>query len=178
MKRYFALLLLAVSLNAGAEHHRGHVVASLEKVSAGIVAVSTKVAAFNAQTSISHLSQAQQDQVTGSIAIVISRCDTIQSDIVDMLVLLNDASLPVDALNDVRDIINSPNTSSASTLREFNTIMLNLQVLIVNYDELEPVTLLGGAMYYLNHAWKDTDFAAWHVNDAIREEIYNDPDFQ
>ncbi len=30
----------------------------------------------------------------------------------------------------------------------------------------------------LNDAWKHTDLTIWHVNDAIREEIYLDPDFQ
>ncbi len=29
----------------------------------------------------------------------------------------------------------------------------------------------------LNDAWKHLDLAIWHVNDAIREEIYEDPDF-
>ncbi len=30
----------------------------------------------------------------------------------------------------------------------------------------------------MQQGWADIDLAIWHVVDAIREEIYNDPDFQ
>ena len=83
-------------------------------------------------------------------------------------------------LDKVRRLIGQPRTSSsgaASLLLQTSNAAAYL-CRFVQGEENEDKDELVETIFILQGAWRAADFAAWHVVDGIREEKYNDPDFQ
>lgn len=78
-------------------------------------------------------------------------------------------------LDDVRAMLHSPQPQTANTLAA--------DIFTINfYYEVFQTTLSlpasgGDRRGKIRRMWESIDAAIWHINDAIREEVYNDPAF-
>jgi len=98
-------------------------------------------------------------------------------------VFLVEAAVRIHAgdLDEVRSFLNQPKrkegvisdaTSALSRISIATSLLAR-----ASRAKAEPSYELGHTIQYLSSGWDHIDRAIWHVNDAIREEVYNDPDF-
>ena len=166
------LLLLLLPALAGAGHHRGHAIGFLVDASDEIAAAQVQLALFSAQLEVADSSRdeatlrsfIQQAEVKLALA---------SEQLVDSLDNLSEPD--TDRLKITRRILNAPNDTTPTSMS--GNLQAAMQYM-AGTAGAEPAANRGYAMRALSLAWKLTDRAAWHVDDAIREEIYLDPEFQ
>ena len=150
--RILLTLLLLLPMLASADHHRAHAINHLND--ANRMLRSTLVHADTLGSSKLRIyTQKYINQVDAAIA------------------ALHD---PDSDLDNIRRFVNHPNTGE-SVANGMSSIRAIAITLVVDGNNLLAVRLL---LSRQNKAWFSVDRAIWHIQDAIREEIYLDPEFQ
>lgn len=167
MKKLFLMLLFLIPAASYASHHRGHAIGFADQVVLHLNQMDKQLAAFvNAGCQFDDANNVDIDvlfRYSGFIK------DAIQS---AKAVLEN----PVGDLDVARRILNRPNSdlpyAVVTRLRGMNIRARNLVGSCPNAD-----IRLRAVFQRITLAWEAADGTIWHINDAIREEIYQDPVF-
>ena len=77
-------------------------------------------------------------------------------------------------LDTIRRLVNRPNLDDPPSLLSW---LQDATYLTGQLTKTQSGNELADAIRDISHAWEFVDLASWHVIDAIREEIYNDPIF-
>ena len=167
MKCLLAVLLVAFvwASPASASHHRGHAVVHLENALAQLV--STRLSLERWEDSLANPDPGFFARTRYNFEAAITDCE-------EVIVLLQDG---VD-LDIIRRRLTKPTISSPEAT--VNSLFFSLYEIAFtpvgsdgsDYDQIHRV------LRRLTHGWRNVDMAIWHVIDAIREEVYDDPDFQ
>ncbi len=161
------LILLFFPLLAGADHHRSHALEFLNH---------TKNAYLRSQFAMERFSDggeftAKQQKSINSIFAYIS---AIQGQVKRSDTYIACYCYDLDA---VRRIINQPRPfGPPSALSRASTVIVHMTLLMGSRPDKNKD--LAKAIQDARFGWGNLDLAAWHITDAIREEVYNDPDFQ
>ena len=177
MKKLFFLLCLFPML-ASAEHHRGHAIGHAEAVKIHLNAVASMLAQFKACCSpLTEDQQAKADHLDHYIVAQNRRFDSV-------LTQLEDTLTPASQLEAIRRQLNDPNmpaNNSASASATWYAMQSSAHRLIQaapNGYGTDRMLYLYILEQHLTNGWKRSDATLWHINDAIREEIYLNPEFQ
>lgn len=164
---FFVFLLL--SFSASAEHHRDHVSMHLAD---GHRFLSASINSAYSMKKYEALSDKELKTVNKFILYAEKYLRRLES----AQVL---AATPASDLDELRAKLNAPGNPAGvfdSVAWGINTVT-SIWILLIDYESpnLTRVRLTIG---YLRKANAFVDMASWHVQDAIREEIYGDPAFQ
>lgn len=170
MKRLFliAAVLLAVSVwaaPAAAFHHRGHAVVHLENAIVQLVSARLNLGRW--ENSLANPDPSFFSSTRFNLEAAIMDCE-------EAIALLQDGA----DLDIIRRRLTKPTISSPeATVNSLFFTLYEVAFTVVgtdgaNYDQFHRV------IRRLTHGWRNVDMAIWHVQDATREEVYNDPAFQ
>lgn len=161
------LLLIFVMPAAFAEHHRGH---ALDRLSLAASELETARDAFERYAEATVFTPIEQ-----------KNADSVLRYIKVALFTINDAELVLSCmcgdLDEARRLTNQPSGEGAlSALRRvfFIPFLANETISPLHPQALDDYRDFTQSTV---RAWNFLDEAAWHVNDAIREEIYKDEAF-
>lgn len=197
MKRLFIILALLVCGPVLAEHHRGHALGYLEQIAPKVEIVEQWSVAFASQavptTHEWQLVYEGPGEVSGifpgNIEGIKIRAQqaiaALSGEFHPMCYQLGLEPGPGQDLECARRFINQPNNHiGVRSLLQFCTSAMYGQTIFALWDEGcdstgqwcsdENQSILLG---HVNMIWAAAQQAAWHINDAIREETYGDPDF-
>ena len=190
----FALLLLAVTAQAG--HHRGHAIEFLD---------SAEVALTNAEWKFyKAFEKAPRDftpEQIETIRVIRVYTDSAKQDLSDARILISDPlvnngtfGLSVNgkkclnesthispALDCARRMITQPrpaNVGRWGAYRRFFVIMGRLIYVRDWYTDQGWTDTIRAYQVFTRNVQQNLDFVNWHIQDAIREEVYADPNFQ
>jgi hypothetical protein len=176
-----------------AEHHRGHALAYLEQIQYRIDIIKDYSTAFaKSTTKTTHEWQLTVDADGNASGVFIGNMNGIEQRVQQAIETINGNFSPMcyqlgftpeQDLQCARRLINQPNNHIGirSALQFSTSAMYGISIFTLWSEDCEPqycghtLSILTSA---LNTIWSDTQQALWHINDAIREEVYNDPDFQ
>lgn len=167
MKKYiFAAFTILFSFAANASHHRGHAIGFADSVIFNLNLMEKRLDNYVA---ICTLTPAQETSVE-----VLYRYSGFVKDSLTLTIgILNNQSGDLD---DARRRVNRPNQSPPNSV---SNLMLGLahraRMLVTACPEGNGY--LAGVIQRISLAWEAVDLTIWHINDAIREEIYQDPNF-
>ena len=155
-------------------HHRQHAIDFLDVVSDKIAETQIALGVFSSQLDVTNLSINEQTarEFIRQATIALANSGKL---IVDAVSKLHDPDPAV--LEEVRALLNNPREQSSYDDR---SLLYWCHYAILFFAGLiggDPEKPINDALRSINDAWRDTDFALWHINDAIREEVYNDQDF-
>lgn len=175
MRKIVIVLLTLIPLQVFAEHHRGHAIIRLEDAVEHLQI--SLDAADTIQTSLCAFDtwpDARQTKWTGTvknyIQISIDKSENARA-------LLQ---VPVVDLDFVRRELTHPNNDTPqSVIRRLKVVLINLGTIQQGMFTEDPdcVTYFRTVRMKVIKAWELIDQAVWHVHDAVREEIYGDPEF-
>lgn len=175
MKKFFLMLMLITfSFPVFAEHHRQHATQFLNQASNALADAQTQLAIYAEEFDSSTASVISPTIIRGWIRAAEIGLANAGELIVDSIDILNDPEGGIAALDITRRLINAPNEQRPYTLLFWYQYS---ETYLAGVARDNSRDVLGYALRNITEAWKFTDLALWHVNDAIREEIYNDPAF-
>ncbi|GAG41102.1 unnamed protein product, partial [marine sediment metagenome] len=159
--------LLFLPMLASAEHHRGHAIAHLDGAinwldsSIGLAALYRD---NNADTEL-------QVKRANKYVIYATKYRNRMSDALSLLSSGGD-------LDEVRRLMNAPGIPGKreSALWGVTQIVAIINTMIT--EDAPNLARLKGVLRLQTKSAGLAGYALWHVNDAIREEIYQDPEFQ
>ncbi len=159
------LLALVWASPASAFHHRGHAVVNLESAIAQLGFARRSLDRWEA--SLANPDADFFSRVRFNFEAAITDCE-------EVIVLLEGGG----DLDYIRRRLTKPTVASPeAAVNSLFFAMYELAFTVVgtngaDYDSLHR------AIRRFDNGWRDVDMAIWHVTDAIREEIYDDPAFQ
>lgn len=157
-------------------HHRGHAIGFLGN--AGRHANLTQV---NFERLVDTLSPAEKMDHGGVINYFNASIGRVQYRVDEAVALLDDPLLPPSELFYVRRLINQPQSSAATSAEGSATWFA--QNVIGSFGQMADLAtgdnfgLFLGVSNIAQAVWGLLDRGVWHINDAIKEEYYKDPDF-
>ncbi len=159
------LVVLALASPASAKHHRGHAIVHLEN--ALVQLVSARLSLDRWEDSLANPDAGTFSRTRYNFEAAITDCE-------EVIVLLQNG----EDLDIIRRRLTKPTVASPEAT--VNSLFFALYEIAftpvgsdgADYDKLHRV------LRRLTHGWRNADMAIWHVTDAIREEVYDDPDFQ
>ena len=156
-------------------HHRQHVIEWLDKASNQLTSGQHAFAEFLLKVERpSGMPDSDWELRLQWMREVSSSFVKAQRAIVTVMAKIGDDTQPVEILDEIRRLVNQPNKEGArSTAYHFFWATRPLAYL----GGLEPAEPLNLALIRGIEAWDYVDRTIWHINDAIREEIYEDPAF-
>ncbi len=170
MKKLFLLLLL-LPFAASAEHHRGHALGFIDTIDVNIAIMESKTSQYVAAAAAAGCVFTDSEQQSIDVLFRYGKAVHDHQQIVRDI--LND---PLGNLDDARRKMNQPNGDNPVSV----AVLIN--GLMHRHRSLAQVCPAGD--FYLNQveqrltiAWTNVDRAIWHITDAIREEVYADPEF-
>jgi hypothetical protein len=157
---------------AEAEHHRGHAVGFLTN---SIVQFEL---AQDHMTAYANSGEVFTSSEQRSIDVFFTYTSRALTSIDNAIALLEDVDNG--DLDEVRRILNEPGMGPenpiVSVSVRFSGGLARVRMLLTTHPEADNE--LRKTIQRLTLAWAQVDRAIWHTNDAIREEVYNDPLFQ
>lgn len=166
MRYIIGLVFLALSFAAQAGHHRGHAVGFLDQVDLHNGQFQKWVTLYANSCRFS-----AEDQT--SIDVLFRYSGFLTDGVAAERAILQD---PNGDLDDVRRRINQPNHERPnSSVTIVSGLLHRARMLIPSCPAGNAY--LRNAIFRITLMWINIDRAAWHVNDAIREEVYKDPEF-
>ncbi len=172
MKKLLALILFLPML-ANAQHHRLQAIDALEIAKIRFLLVPNQIVRF--ETCCDPLTASQLKQAERLFHYVDIGVKNLQS----AIDILND---PSGDLNVARRFINDPKVpgnNKGSMSGTLYALQSNMQKLMnMGPYDAERTKIAVSMDAQMRIAWRFRDGGLWHINDAIREEVYNDPDFQ
>lgn len=166
MKYMAALVLLALSVTAQAEHHRGHALAFLDEVDVHNGQLQKHLDSYESVCKLSGEDKLSLDvlfRYSGALFDSVSRARDI----------LVDRSGDLDL---ARRELSRPNSEAPNAANVLVSGLMHRARLLVGVCR-KGDKYLPAIIQRITLAWVEIDHATWHVNDAIREEIYGDPEF-
>ena len=180
--KLIVICLFAVASIANAQVHREHVVENLEKASNELVLAEQQISTFlrfYARNHYSHVGARAESNVrfNGDAAIFhIANAWGIITDIIATLPTASAADLPK-----FRRMINAPRDEGDTSLllelalvQSYTARLAGAHIQDPNSGQYDHGSNVRAAADKVQAAWREIDFASWHINDAIAEEIYND----
>ncbi len=156
-------------------HHRQHAIDFLDTASDKIAQAQISLGVFSSQLDVTNLPVDEPTARTYIRQATLALANTGKL-LVDAVSKLHDTDPAV--LDTVRAFLNNPreqsNYDDRSALYWCHYAILFFMGLIAADPELP----INQATRAVNDAWRDIDFALWHINDAIREEVYSDSNFE
>lgn len=154
-------------------HHRQHAIEFLDKANTNLKDAQIFFSVFSSEVQLSALSVEEQAKKRGEISTAQVEMIEASAAIAHVLAIMKDPNTSV--LDEVRGIINSPreDLTNKSVLFRLGRTFFYVSLFI----ESQPVAKIPHVVRNLADAWENVDFALWHINDAIREEVYQDPNF-
>ena len=176
MRKIFVILLL-VAIPAHADHHRSHAIDFLLAAADELAIVQQEISRYTNSYEPGDALFYTDARVHSQLQNIDNALDSIGTQISVALAHLAD---PRDASLDLaRRSLTQPTTSGEKSAVMQAWIVIYTNNVIRN--NTEPGTSKGSNMLgVVGHGsvmWRHLDEAVWHVNDAIREEIYDDPVF-
>ena len=167
--RKFLLVLLLLPLVVNADHHRGHTLGFIDKVEfhADQAVKWTNTYVSWAENSGCSFSPADQQ----SIEVLFRYTGFIKDNMAVVRGLVENGEL-----DEARRKVTRPNSqppNSADTLME--GLVHRVRSLMTSCPGANVA--LGQVLKRFAHMWTNIDRVNWHIQDAIREEIYFDPEF-
>ncbi len=166
--KLLVLALLASSLYtfpASAEHHRDHAIVHLDNAceQLGFVEISLN----RWEVSVDGANPGFFTRMRYALRNALRDCE----EVADMLEDGEDLDI-------IRRRLSQPTESSpTSTVGTLFFALYGIAWTVVDTEDADYDSF-HRLLRRLEHGWRNVDLAIWHVNDAIREEIYDDPDFQ
>jgi hypothetical protein len=160
----FVLVLLFLPMLAMAEHHRGHALDNIEPMYVHFTQLQKHLNIFQISCTLDADAQA-------SVDVIFLYTDKMVSD-------LGNAENAINAglLDDARRVLTQPNNDGAlSVAVRMTGIVQRARMLIDTCPEHNDS--IARVLARMSWAWSLLDKAIWHVHDAVREEIYFDPEF-
>ena len=147
-----------------AAHHRGHAVVHLDNSCAQLRA---------ARLPLNRFEDSLANPLTGFFSRTHLNLELAIEDCEEVVLLLQDG----EDLDVIRRRLNQPTgTNPKSTVRALFFAIYEVAFTVVGSDGAD-YDMFHRAIRRLSHGWSHADLALWHVIDAIREEVYLDPDF-
>ena len=167
MKRLFSVLVvLLLTSPALAEHHRGHAVVHLDNGCKQLRFARANL--DNWEASLQNPDPNFFARTRLNLELTITDCEEVAE-----LLMNPDTDLEV-----IRRRLTQP-TADPSFSASMTVFLALYEIAFTtvgsegaNYDQFHRLNRR------MQQGWFDIDLAAWHVIDAIREEIYDDPEFQ
>lgn len=168
MKRLFAVFLVALmwASPVSASHHRGHAVDHLDHGCKQLRFARANL--NNWEASLLNPDPNFFSRTRNNLELTITECEEVADLLLD----------PSENLDVLRRRLNQPTTNPPiSASRTIFFALYEVAFTVVgtqgaNYDQFHRLNRR------MQQGWADIDLAIWHVIDAIREEVYDDPDFQ
>lgn len=164
------LLLLLLALPVQAAHHRSHAL--------GFLLESMEFHAESQHRFAIYLSRQQCTGTPAQCAKVIEFTAIIglNLDLIDAKQAELHTALEAGDLETLRALVNQPQQAGQSILQHM--FRINYPAAVLLFSGATPITPLQRLLISNTVAWRNMDRVIWHINDAIREEIYVDPAFQ
>ena len=165
MKRLLLLLIL-VSASTHAEHHRDHVIERIDRMTDSLTVLEDYLDVYVSEEVLTA-------EAADRVAMIVAVSDLIQAHAAQGRYLLGFSFVPVDF---VRPIF----SQKEFTFTQPDSISYWMGVLLFYLslqNEATPNTNLTSALHQVMFAWWDLGEINWHIQDAIREEVYLDSDF-
>ena len=156
-------------------HHRQMAVEFLDTVGDELAQAEKDLSAFlkNYDPSLpQHVGALAEANVKFNVDSALFHMANAWSLIVDILARL--PSVAATELDSIRRLIHSPRDEAPESLLLELAIVQSYAVRVAG---AEPSPNTRVFMDKIQAAWRGVDFAEWHIIDAIREEVYSDPNF-
>lgn len=165
------LFILFLPLLASAEHHRGHALMHLDSAQSKLDKVTNHL---NAMPICANWTA---DQLV-SLGQIHTYLDFADERLEIARAALNDVG-NLDALETARRAMQQPVPAPSVESSAVRTALYveTLTARLIPNSCPESTSSLQQIVTQASFVWGFFDFAAWHINDAIREEIYQDPIF-
>ncbi len=160
-----ALLLFSVAANAG--HHRVHALGFIEGMKFNINQMENKLTIYANGGCVFN----EADQ--GSIDVLFRYALFLEDNLVVLSGILEDPSGDLDA---ARRLLHQPDHVGGSASKLIVGLTHRARMLMLACPASN--NQLQGVVQRLSLLWEGLDRVIWHVTDAIREEIYQDPSFE
>ena len=164
MRFILATLLLTFSLSANASHHRGHAIALLEQMDQHFKIILWQMDQYESKCDLDAYQQRQVDVVRGYSSRLITWLPYFRNDMIS------------GDLETMRRKFSQPNPSGMQSVSSIMSATLHHARQLVGKCPAGDADL-SGAIARISWAWALIDQVVWHVDDAIREEVYMDPVF-
>jgi hypothetical protein len=173
------ILIVAISMSSNAQTHRDDVIDNLERASNELVLAEQQISTFLRfydPAFVYHVGALSEANVRFNGDAAIFHIANAWAIITDIMATLPDA--PATDLPTFRRMINSPrNEAPISLLLELALVQSYTARLagahIFANGAYDPGSNVRAAADKVQAAWREIDFASWHINDAIAEEIGN-----
>lgn len=155
-------------------HHRGHTINFMQEAMSELALAQTRFATYLKTADTPETTRHQLHRRWSAYYMA----HTAQAIIETMIELRKDK----EQLEVARRILNQPqNDEPRSSVREVQRAAGHMsQLQYIARDEPtkhHDALMLASATEHVTLAWVGLDRAIWHINDAIREEVYEDPNF-
>ena len=148
-------------------HHRDHALGHINSASNHLEFTQVKYARFLSSTTITNPPDVSHQEF-------LQRVVAVFDDLVEVSIMLGDPSSNLDKAR--RKLTRANIAGSQATINHLK-YATNWLATVAEVEVGGNRAELGGAMRDLSQCWEFVDMAIWHVNDGIREEVYNDPAF-
>jgi len=166
MNRLFSItVLLLLSVTAQAGHHRDHISERIDRVNISLDAIEQYLALYVATERLTP----EETHLVENIGLFTDYMQA-QGEYAQFLLAL--PFVPVDTIrpffSQKKPEVDPPSLSYWLAVTLFYLSLLN---------ETTPNTNVTSSIHQVMYAWMALDEVNWHIQDAIREEVYLDPDF-
>ncbi len=158
------VVLLAISPYAVANHHRGHAIDRLAGMDEQFETINYHLDQIESKCSLKATAQLEVDIVRGYSDKMISWLPSFRAQ-----VLTSD-------LDVVRRKFSQPDSSGPQSVASLLSAALHHAKELIGHCKKANFEI-DGIIARISWAWALTDQVVWHVDDAIREEVYGDPLF-
>lgn len=165
--RLLTIFLCLFALTANAEHHREHAVLHLNNTVLWLSSSVTFAEHIATNTALPNCS-------FHANKFVLYANKYIDSFALPALIIANDPDGDLDGL---RDITNSPGLPAAKFDALDWGVITGINIAANMIQECEDLFRVKKIFTFLAKAGASANHANWHVQDAIREEVYQDPEF-
>jgi hypothetical protein len=164
------LLLLLLPVASLAEHHRGHILDFLGSAEWNNAQAKSSLQQFG-EKSVCNLDSQQAFRL--DVAVLYS--DLLADNLAEIERLLLQPVVDLDQVRRMNDQPVKNETTTTSSVKRIHGIMFIIHSLMGACQKGD--VYLRQAMNFNMEAWRSADLMNWHIQDAIREEVYGDAAF-
>lgn len=164
MKKLLLVLLLVAPL-AQAEHHRGHAIKQLEGFILFAGQIDDRARGYARNCHLNNADAASVDVILNYSSAALNRGTLALNMLYD----------PLADLDEILLLLNQPadNTTPMSATKRISGVLIRSRMLLPNACQ-DGLKFIARMQQSIEFSWRFLDRAIWHVNDAIREEVYRD----
>lgn len=158
------LLILLLPVTAIAGHHRGHALDNIETIHVHFNQLLKHLAIYEDSCTLAEADQKSVDVIFAYTDSMIIQLDNVAN------------AINAGSLDDARRILFQPNNEGKISIAKRLSGLVHRGRMLIDACP-EENWRLASINARMSWAWQHLDFAIWHIHDAIREEIYSDPEF-